>query len=216
MKKSEAYIKIIALTVCVLLLCAVLADLYRFSICFKAAKNLPPLCETVPIRFLIYGSGSDTVSAVFHLYNSKNEEFAAVERSWKGETLHIDFIGASFGGKTLYFPRCILGYAAGASAGVPVGFSAGISALTSCRCGTRLSRYYMQKELCRLYDFAGYEKDFFRLARYALRLDIFGLSQRISGTPYNPHRTLNLAACEPGKTYIIKTDSNGGLEVLAE
>ena len=67
MKKSEAYIKITALTVCVLLLCAVLADLYRFSICFKAAKNLPPLCETVPIRFLVYGSGSDTVSAVCHL-----------------------------------------------------------------------------------------------------------------------------------------------------
>ena len=207
MKKSEAYIKTTALTVCVLLLCAVLADLYRFSICFKAAKNLPPLCETVPIRFLIYGSGSDTVSAVFHLYNSKNEEFAAIERSWKGESLHIDFIGASFGGKTLYFPRCILGYA---------GASAGMSALTSCRRGTRLSRYYMQKELCRLYDFAGYEKNFFRLARYALRLDMFGLSQRISGTPYNPHRTLNLAAFEPGKIYIIKTDSNGGLEVLAE
>lgn len=208
MKKSEVYIKITALTVCVLLLCAVLADLYRFSICFKAAKNLPPLCETVPIRFLIYGSGSDTVSAVFHLYNSKNEEFAAIERSWKGETLHIDFIGASFGGKTLYFPRCIHGYESGSSAG--------ISALTSCRRGTRLSRYYMQKELCRLYDFAGYEKDFFRLARYALRLDMFGLSQRISGTPYNPHRTLNLAACEPGKIYLIKIDSNGGLEVLAE
>jgi len=204
MKKSEAYIKITALTVCAFLVCAVLADVYRFRVCFKAAKNLPPFSETAPIRFLIYGSGGDTISAVFRLYNSNNEELAAIERSWKGESLRIDFVGAAFGGKTLHFPRCIYGY------------DTGLSAVSSCRSGTRLNRYYMQKELCRLYDFAGYEKDFFRLARYALRLDMFGLSQRISGTPYNPHRTLSLAGCESGKNYIIKTDTNGGLEVLAE
>ncbi|WP_428770254.1 hypothetical protein V1L52_00075 [Treponema sp. HNW] len=204
MKKSEAYIKIIALAVCALLVCAVLADIYRFRVCFKAAKNIPPFSQTVLMRFSLYGSGSDTVSAVFYLYNSQNKELAAIERSWKGASLAIDFVGARFSGKTVYFPRFIYGY-----------FSE-LFPVRSSRKGTRLSRYYMQNKNCLLYDFKGYEKDFFRLARYALRPDIFGLSQYISGALNSKHLTLSLAACEPGKTYIIKTDSNGGLEVLAE
>ncbi|MGI5173647.1 hypothetical protein H0R92_08610 [Treponema sp. OMZ 840] len=203
-KRTELYIKISALTVFAVLIFFVLIDLYRFRVCFKAAKNIPPFSQTVLMRFSLYGSGSDTVSAVFYLYNSENKELAAVERSWKGASLAIDFVGARFSGKTVYFPRFIYGY-----------FSE-LFPVRSSRKGTRLSRYYMQNKNCLLYDFKGYEKDFFRLARYALRLDMFGLSQRISGALYNTHRTLSLAACEPGKTYIIKTDSNGGLEVLAE
>ncbi len=203
-KKSELYVKIIAVSVFSVLLFFVLTDVYRFRMCFKAAKRIPPFSQAEFCRFLIHGSGTDTVSAVFRLYDSGGKELAVIERSWKGESLRVDFVGASFGGKTLYFPRCIYGFAANA----PVS--------SSCRSGTDLSHYYIQEERCLLYDAEGCEKDFFRLARYALHLDIFGLSRRFSAAPHIKYRTLSLGACKPGKNYSIKTDSSGSLEVLPE
>lgn len=202
-KKTELYIKIFSLAVFAVLLIAASEDFYRFRVCFGAGKRIPSFTDAVPVRFLLYGSSGDTVSAAFYLFDSAHKELAAVERSWKGDSLAVEFAGAQFGGKTVYFPLCI--YASGS----------GVPSHKSYRSGTPLSRYYMRRQTCLLYNYTGYEKDFYRFARYALR-PFFGLSQRLSGAPHSKHVYLSLSACTPGKMYVIKTDSQGGLEVRAE
>jgi len=127
-KKTELYIKIFSLAVFAVLLIAASEDFYRFRVCFGAGKRIPSFTDAVPVRFLLYGSSGDTVSAAFYLFDSAHKELAAVERSWKGDSLAVEFAGA----------------------------------------------------------------------------------------PHSKHVYLSLSACTPGKMYVIKTDSQGGLEVRAE
>jgi len=203
-KKTELYIKVFSLAVFAVLLIAASDDFYRFRVCFGAGKRIPPFTDAVPVRFLLYGSSGDTVSAAFYLFDSAHKELAAVERSWNGSSLYIDFVSARFNGICIYFPRRIYS--------TPQGFNA----LKVYRSGTQLSRYYMNSGECLLYDFEGARKSFSRLCRYALRPDIFGTSQRVGGTAYSSVRSFNLGSCIPGESYVFTVGSDDSLVLKKE
>ena len=203
-ERQDICIKAAALTVFAVLFVFALVDIYRFRVCFKAADKIPHFSDVVQIRFTVYGFSGDTVSAVFHLYDSSESELATVERSWNGSSLYIDFVSARFNGICIYFPRRIYST------------HQGFNALKVYRSGTQLSRYYMNSGECLLYDFEGARKSFSRLCRYALRPDIFGTSQRVGGTAYSSVRSFNLGSCIPGESYVFTVGSDDSLVLKKE
>jgi hypothetical protein len=84
-----------------------------FFLCFGSAGRLPFLKSYPVMTVLIYGTtydaGINTVSARIMLTDTHGKEIAAVERSWKGWSISVEFLSTDFSGKKILFPARIKG-----------------------------------------------------------------------------------------------------------
>ncbi len=169
----------------------------QFFACFGAAKSLPEIGRHRIMRVIVYGSTYDmnsaTVSARISIMDTEDSEVAVIERSWKGSTLFIDFVGADFLGRKVYFPYTVRSDAR--------------------KKGTLLERYYMEHGRCYL---AGdnitekEQKSFYYLGRYAL-----GQAKRIF-TAFTRLYTIDLSQCLSGRYYSVYTGMDGLPQLVAE
>lgn len=80
---------------------------------YHAAGELEQPNQQEYLRVRLYGSSSspdgNTVSASFSIVDSAGNEIAAIERSWSGNYLSVDFVETSIKGKYFIFPLRIYG-----------------------------------------------------------------------------------------------------------
>ncbi|MCR5290753.1 MAG: hypothetical protein K6E51_12240 [Treponema sp.] len=169
----------------------------QFFLCFGAAKSLPVSFRYVVMRVVVYGrgvdGGNDTISARVSLLNTEETEIAVIERSWKGDTLYIDFAGAEFSGRVVHFP---------------------VSIHSNQRSeGTRLDPYYIDRHQCLLFssDFdKRQQKQLYHLAQYSL-----GQARRIYNS-FARQYTLDLSQCASGQYYSVVAGFDGTLLLVSE
>lgn len=194
-RKIPAAVKIIAITLAVLVVCAAGAWLYVFAGCQSAARVLSAPAAYTPVKFRVFGSGASSISAHFSLYDALGTEIAAVERSWNDNSLAFDFIAVRFGEDVIMFPYKIRGGNAESAAS-----------------GVDLIRYYEQDGSCLMYGALGTEEQ--------RALDtLFWYAAHI--VPRFPSKhgavvSLELRNCRTGLEYHIISRSNGSVMLGTE
>jgi hypothetical protein len=200
--KHEKLIKITALILLSVFIVLLSVFLLQFALCFARAENVPDIAVFAAVRFVIYGSSIDTVSARVVLCDTQGNTIAEIERSWKGTSLSLEFARASFGGKSVYAPYRIV------ASGVP-GFAGFQNAVTSA---TALKKYYL-KGGGSLF-FAGETPE----AQKAL--DAFSRFALSAGTKFETRfcsvKTISLAECESGAYYAVMLDTRGAVFFVKE
>ena len=138
----KSYAKILILFVVFLFISILLGGItaywFQFISCKKTAEKLDYLPAIKPVRFLVYGSSSGTVSCHFSLYDRNSREIASIERSWNGGALYVDFATVSFNKTVLQFP---------------LGF------IQITQKAEFPKRYYLIDGICRIYSQFGEEPD---------------------------------------------------------
>ncbi|AEE16640.1 hypothetical protein [Treponema brennaborense] len=198
-RRTNRILKTIALLLTAVFLSAVLLYAFRFFVCFSAAKQIPDSFSYVPMRFVILGSGEDTVSARFWLYDTSDRVIAAVERSWNTSALYLEFAGAVFRGKSVLFPYKITAETAGFRS-----FPRG---------GTELVPYYMKNGRCALFSDtvpASVRNALYSICRFALPS-----AQLFSGA-YVATSRVWLGGCETGVFYSVSIDTSGSIRLMKE
>ena len=195
-KKIPFAVKAAGILVIAVLIIAAAAWAY-ITISYKtAAQVLTGIPTYTPVKFRVFGSGEDSISANFKLYDSEGSEIGAVERSWRDESLIFDFIAVKCGAGTVLFPYRIRGQNNAGAAN-----------------GTNLIRYYKQNGDCVMYGQRLSEKEqnaLNRLYKYAVGI-----------VPYFPTRygsvvSIELRNCRSGLEYHIISRNNGSLMLGTE
>ncbi|MCR5607376.1 MAG: hypothetical protein K6F69_11250 [Treponema sp.] len=170
----------------------------RFLFCFPAADRIPYIQNYSIMKFIVYGTSRNSVSARFWIYDNYGREIAVIDRSWNGESLNIDFVSAEFRDKKVLFPFRIY----------PHRYRSTIPVLIHYKSGTHLYPYYLEDKQCLLMSYIqGIQarKDLYTLARFALRQ-----STKVFGN-YAKLYTLNLSGAQSGIYYSIYTSYDGSL-----
>lgn len=192
MKKSrEVIVRFVAFLALFVLGVTAFVYAFMFFSCFWAAKKVPDYAPYPMIRIEFYGSGIDSVSARFSLFDTSGREFSVIERSWTGETLGLEFATSSFGGKTFSFPLKV--YPKGQYANEKQG-------------GTNLSYYYLDHGKNMFLGLPCTEEQ----RRSLYRLTAFALWQsRRFESRFSHTIKIDLSSCEKGHTYDVISDSRG-------
>lgn len=114
MKSKTNTIKEFFFTIFVMLLFTwVLFVFVTFLSVYHAAAQIRQPNQQEFMRVRLYGSSStadgNTISASFKIMDTAGNEIAAVERSWSGNYLSVDFVETSFRDKFFIFPVRIYG-----------------------------------------------------------------------------------------------------------
>ena len=166
---------------------------FQFFSSYSLAKAIPDNEKFfVPAKFVIYGSGYNTVSARVWLYDRNGAEIAVIERSWNGEKLFLEFDTAEFQQKIIPYPSHLY-------------------TEDSYKNGVRLDRYYNEKGLCRLYSDVG-EPDKVKNAYY--RLSLFALSHFPFSGGHSKKIRLELSGYKTGELWSIITAVDGTVSVI--
>ncbi len=198
MKQKNPFVSLLISLFIVFILSYTVYTCCAYLLCVNSSATMP---ENIPQEFLrinIYGSSSmennNTVSGKFAIIDSKGNEIAEIERSWRGSYLAVEFSQLKINSKFYVFPYRIYGK------------NRIIEERAERRKGTYLERYYNDYGQCMLlgYDSTfGERRKLYRLAVFALQkypLINFGLT-----TNY----TVDLSGCKPDKYYSISCKSNG-------
>ena len=166
--------------------------------CYNAAATIP---ENIPQEFLrikIYGSSSDTdgnsVSGTFSIIDSNGNEIAAIERSWSGSYLSVEFARVGIQGKYFVFPSRIYGK------------NRIIEERRERTLGTLLEKYYDDYGPCMLIGYGSSLKNrkyLYRITSFATGkypVPTFGLVSRFS---------IDLSGCRPERYYSISFNGDG-------
>ena len=192
MKKSqEVIVRFIAFLALFVLGVTAFAYAFMFLSCFSEAKKVPDFVPYPMIRIEFYGSGIDSVSARFSLFDTSGREFSVIERSWTGEALGLEFATASFSGKTFSFPLKV--YPKGQYANEKQG-------------GTNLSNYYIDHGKNMFLGFPctnGQRQSLYRLTSFAI------WQSRRFESRFSRTIRIDLSSCEKGHTYDVIADSRG-------
>jgi hypothetical protein len=196
------FIKIAALFLSCLLLILAAVSIFQFVSCFFAVKNIPDIPPFAAARFIVHGSGVDTVSARLVLCDTRGGTIAEIERSWRGTALSLEFARASFGTKSMYVPYRIV-----ASGG---GFKTAFqNPVTS---STALKKYFFKdgKTLFFRREGASAQNAAAAFSRFALNI-----APRV-GTRFGSVRTIPLSDCHSGVYYAVMLDTAGSLMLVRE
>ena len=178
---------------CGILFGIIASYVFQFFFSFSLAKAIPDNEKFfIPAKFVIYGSGYNTVSARVWLYDRNGAEIAVIERSWNGEKLFLEFDTAEFQQKIIPYPSHLY-------------------TEDSYKNGVRLDRYYNEKGLCRLYSDIG-EPDKVKNAYY--RLSLFALSRFPLSGGHSKKITLELSNYKTGELWSIITAVDGTVSVI--
>ncbi|MBQ9495670.1 MAG: hypothetical protein IJR50_08540 [Treponema sp.] len=176
-----------------------------FAQCFGAAARIPHIENYEIIRILIYGAsaseGGETISAVISLLDTSGNECAAIERSWRGSSLAIDFKSAEFSKKKLLFPYMIYGR------------TTILPQRTFAKAGTKLPQYYGEHGKCLLLG-AGSTFEDRRNLHTLLRFALNPAARFAAG--FSRTYTVDLSRCATGVYYSITTGTDGTIELRRE
>ncbi len=170
---------------------------------YHAATQIDQPNQQEFLRVHLYGSSSspdgNTISASFSIVDTAGNEIAAIERSWSGNYLSVDFVEASFKDKFFIFPLCIYG-------------KERIMQTNKDRHGgTDLEKYYDDNRQCLLsgYKSSLYERqELYKIARFATR--------KLLIVPAFGHITtysIDLSECRNDVYYSIQVLSDGKIVV---
>jgi hypothetical protein len=199
---GHKFIKFAALFLSGLLAVLAVFSLFQFASCFFAVKNIPDIPPFAAVRFVVHGSGVDTVSARLVLCDTRGGTIAEIERSWRGTALSLEFARASFGAKSIYVPYRIV--ASGGSS--KTAFQNSVTATTA------LKKYFFKdgKSLFFRREVESAQNAASAFSRFAL-----GVSPRI-GTRFGSVHTIPLSECLSGAYYTVMLDTAGSVRLVRE
>ena len=204
MEKKSNPLKEFFLTILFLILLAwVLLVFVSFISVYSASEQLNQPTQQEYLRVRIYGSSSsadgNTISAAFSIVDTAGNEIAAIERSWSGNYLSVDFVETRFRDKFFIFPLRIYG-------------KERIMETNKDRHGgILLEKYYDDNDQCLLLGHGSslYERqELYKIARFATKkfyvIPTFGHT-----TTYS----IDLSECKTDVYYSIQIMSDGKIVV---
>lgn len=188
-----------------LLLFFFVIQLFWVSSFISAGKKVPAMSYEI-IRLVVYGSSEDsdgsTVSAKISILDTNGNEISAIERSWPGSYLALDFTSAIFGSNRYFFPYRVRGVQSIIDKNE-----------MGNRKGTLLYPYFMENGECilySLYEGEGARKELYKIAKFASRSTLF------SHAKYTGDLCVDLSRCESSVSYGIFATEGGSLALVKE
>ena len=170
---------------------------------YHSASQIEQPNQQEYLRVHLYGSSSsqdgNTISASFSVVDAAGNEIAAIERSWSGNYLSVDFAQASFKDKFFIFPLRIYGK------------ERIMQTNKDRKGGTDLEKYYDDNRQCLLsgYGSSLYERqELYKISRFA--------TKKLLIVPSFGHITtysVDLSECRNDVYYSIQVLSDGKIIV---
>lgn len=176
---------------------------YIYGNLWYSAKKLNEFNQQEYVRIKIYGNSSEgetnTVSASFSIVDTNGNEIAAIERSWSGSYLAVDFAQTKINGKYFVFPYRI--YGKDRIMENSHSFNKGIS----------LEKYYDDNYQCMLLGYGSTLKEreyLYNIARFATKkIPVINIG-------YTGIFSIDLSDCKSDVYYSISKNTNGKLSVI--
>ena len=202
MKKNKCIFYILISVFSALIIVYMLLTLFSYFRCLNTVKRLPNFRGQEFLRVKIYGSTysdtGNTISAIFSLMDSDENDIATIERSWSGSYLAVEIAEVKIQDKIYVFPSKI--------------YSKNniMEEKEEIKRGTNLEKYYNYNNQCMLFN-KGYtdtdRRNFYRLSKYATeKYPLFNLGQIST-------YSVDLSNCKPYKYYSVSADSCGKITV---
>ena len=170
---------------------------------YHASNQLKQPTQQEYLRVRLYGSSSssdgNTISAAFSIVDTAGNEIAAIERSWSGNYLSVDFVEATIKDKFFIFPVRIYGK------------ERIMETKRDRHGGTLLEKYYDDNGQCLLLGYGSslYERqELYKLSRFA--------TKKLLVVPTLGHTTtysIDLSECKTDVYYSIQILSDGKIVV---
>ncbi len=180
----------------------IIFNLIFYSVIVSASEDIQGYSQNEYLRIKIYGStwdkDSNTTSGQFTILDANGNELAAVERSWKGSYIAVEFLALEIDGKEYIFPDCIYGK------------NRILEGKTQEDKGTSLSKYYLDNQMCLLPGNSSDKKNKKQLYRIAAFAD-----SKIPTLYLGERRiyTVDLSKCKTGEFYSIIYDAQKGFSI---
>lgn len=196
-KRKSIFYCIFSFFIAIFLVYGVLT-IASYFMCLNTVKQLPVFKGQEFLRVKIYGSTysetGNTVSAMFSLMDSGENDIATIERSWSGSYLAVQFAEVKIQDKNYTFPSRIYSK------------NRIIEEKEEVKRGTNLEKYYNYNNQCMLFT-KGYSdedrRNFYRLSKYATeKYPLFNLGQVRT-------YSIDLSDCKPYRYYSVSADSTG-------
>ena len=202
--KQSSVIKEFLLTILVILLFAwVLFVFVTYISVYHASEQLTQPTQQEFLRVKLYGSSSssdgNTISGSFSIIDTAGNEITAIERSWTGNYLSVEFTEATFKDKFYIFPVRIYGK------------ERILETNKDRKGGTLLEKYYDDNNQCLLLGYGSslYERqELYRIARFT--------TKKLLVVPDFGHTTtfsIDLSECKNDVYYSIQILSDGRVVV---
>ncbi len=200
MKKHNNFIKLISPLLTLIIIAYLVFTCWSALACWNAAAALPSNIPQEFLRIKIYGSSvstvteGNTVSGTFSIIDSNGNEIAAIERSWSGSYLAVEFARFGSNGKYFVFPSRIYGK------------NRIIEEKKERSHGTLLEKYYNDYGQCMLLGYGSSltdRKKLYRIAAFTTgkyRVPSFGLVNNFS---------IDLSGCRADRYYSISFSADG-------
>ena len=173
-----------------------------FSV-WHAAAELPVINQQEYLRVRIYGSSSspdgNTISAAFSIVDTNGNEITAIERSWAGNYLGVEFAEVKIHDLYFLFPSKIYGK------------ERIMETKPQRNKSTNLEKYYDENEQCMLYGFG---------STYAERNNLYKIARFATGKypvpafGYITDYSLDLSSCKINTWYSIQRTADGNLVIV--
>ena len=195
MNNKNNFFKLLSPLITLIAIIYIVFTCWSYLACWTSVAALPSNVPQEFLRIKIYGSSSDaTVSGTFAIIDSNGNEIAAIERSWTGSYLAVEFARVGVDGKYFIFPSRIYGK------------NRIIEERRERSHGTLLEKYYDDYSQCMLLGYGStlkQRKQLYRIASFATgkyAVPTFGLVTRFS---------INLSECRPDHYYSISFNADG-------
>lgn len=203
-RKSNA-IKEFFLTILVMLVFTwILFVFVSYISVYHASSQLNQPNQQEFIRVKLYGSSSssdgNTISASFSIVDTAGNEITAIERSWSGNYLSVEFVQASFKDKFFIFPVRIYGK------------ERIMETNKDKHGGTRLEKYYDDNGQCLLLGYGSSlyaRQELYKIAKFA--------TKKYMIVPTFNHTTtfsIDLSECKNDVYYSIQILPDGRVVVM--
>ena len=164
-KNNSSVIKEFLLVILLMILMAWLCFVFvSYISVYHATEQSKQQTQQEFLRVKLYGSSSsvdgNTISAAFSIMDTAGNEIAAIERSWSGNYLSVDFVEAAFKDKYFIFPVRIYGK------------ERIMETYKEKRGGTLLEKYYDDNGQCLLLGYGStlYERqELYKIAAFATK-----------------------------------------------
>lgn len=176
---------------------------YTFISVWKSCNEISQMPQQEFLRIRIFGTSTthdgNTISAEFSIVDSNGNEIAAIERSWSGNYLGVEFSEVEFNQNYFLFPSKIYGKER-IMENKPVRNKS-----------TTLEKYYNENSQCMLLGFGStYEERnmLYKIARFANGKYLF------PGFGHISNYSLDLSGCKINTWYSIQRTAEGNLVIL--
>ena len=173
-----------------------------FSV-WKACSQINQPNQQEFLRIRIYGSSTspdgNTISAAFSIVDTNGNEIAAIERSWAGNYLAVEFSEVQFNNSYFLFPSRIYGK------------ERIMETKSVSNKSTSLEKYYNENRQCMLLGFG---------STFSARNKLYVISRFATGKYLVPgfghisNYSLDLSSCRMNTWYSIQRTIDGNLVIL--